>query len=79
SIAKAAVDSPTSRPQPNSTKRVVPEPEKSRIEALEDTLKQNHLAHQINFLQAQGSPFLTLYRSSLTRDSQGCAILLESD
>ncbi|MGB3600521.1 MULTISPECIES: DUF3530 family protein [Marinomonas] len=79
SIAKAAEDSPTSPPQPNSTKRVVPDPEKSRIQALEDTLKQNHLAHQINILQAQGSPFLTLYRSALTGDSQGCAILLQSD
>lgn len=69
----------TNTPSKPTTKRIQPNPEKSRIEALEDTLKQNHLAHQINTLQAAGSSFLTLYRNALSGDTQGCAILLQSD
>lgn len=69
----------TNTPSKSTTKRIQPNPEKSRIEALKDTLKQNHLAHQINTLQAAGSSFLTLYRNALSGDTQGCAILLQSD
>ena len=84
----AADESPAAAPQtpassnntqPKEVKRVAPDPEKERLQALENTLKQNHLAHQINTLEAQNTPFLTLYRRALTGDAQGCAILIQSD
>ncbi|REG84876.1 DUF3530 family protein [Marinomonas pollencensis] len=69
----------TNTSPPKTEKRVSPSPQKTRIQALENNVKQNHLGHQINLLEAQGKSFLTLYRQALTGDSQGCAILLPSD
>lgn len=67
----------------NTTKitnnRVIPNPEQARIKALKEELKQNHLTHQINLLEAQGVSFLTLYRQALTGDSQGCVVLLPAN
>lgn len=62
-----------------NNKRVIPTPQKARLQALETNLKQNHLDYQIKILQAEGSDFLTLHRKALTGDQQGCAILLHSD
>ncbi|SBS28000.1 hypothetical protein MSP8887_00939 [Marinomonas spartinae] len=61
------------------TKRVIPTPQVNRIKALENRLKQNQQSHQINILNADNTPFLTLYRESQTRDTEGCVILLPSD
>lgn len=69
----------TSQTNTSNNTRSIPMPQMTRIQALEDNLRQNQLSHQINILQASGSPFLTLYRRSLTSDSEGCAILLHSD
>jgi len=60
-------------------KRVMPTPQRSRIQALETRLEQNQQAHQINILNADNTPFLTLYQESQTRDTEGCVILLPSD
>ena len=58
---------------------VVPTPQASRISALETSLKIRRLTHQIDILEANGEPFLTLYQPSLTSSTQGCVIILHSD
>lgn len=63
----------------NDAKRVIPTPQANRIRALETDLKQDQLSHQINILNADNTPFLTLYREASNNDSQGCAILFPAD
>jgi len=58
---------------------VMPTPQASRISALETSLKIRRLTHQIDTLEANGEPFLTLYQPSLTSSTQGCVIILHSD
>ncbi|NVK74708.1 MAG: alpha/beta hydrolase family protein [Oceanospirillaceae bacterium] len=70
---------PQDTPKKSTEKYIVPKPQASRIEALEDSLKIKRLDHQIETLEANGESFLTLYRPSLTSSTQGCIILLHSD
>lgn len=63
----------------SNTNRVIPSPQKNRIEALEEELKNNGLGHQINPLKSDDSSFLTLYRAPISSDVQGCVILIPSD
>ncbi|ETX10444.1 hypothetical protein MUS1_14505 [Marinomonas ushuaiensis DSM 15871] len=58
---------------------VIPTPQISRISALETSLKNRQLTHQLDTLEANGDPFLTLYQPSLTSSTQGCVIILHSD
>ncbi|MEP0073914.1 MAG: DUF3530 family protein [Marinomonas sp.] len=58
---------------------IIPTPQVSRISALETSLRIRHLTHQIDTLEANGEPFLTLYQPSLTSSTQGCVIILHSD
>lgn len=58
---------------------IIPTPQASRISALENSLKIRRLTHQINILEANEEPFLTLYQPSLTSSIQGCTIILHSD
>jgi len=58
---------------------VTPQPQVSRINALKSSLEGVQLEHQIQVLEAEGGPFLSLYRKSQTSSTQGCAILLHSD
>lgn len=58
---------------------IIPTPQASRISALETSLRIRHLTHQIDTLEANGEPFLTLYQPSLTSSTQGCVIILHSD
>ncbi|QUX94697.1 DUF3530 domain-containing protein [Marinomonas sp. CT5] len=70
---------PQDTPKKSTEKYIVPKPQASRIEALEESLKIKRLDHQIETLEANGESFLTLYRPSLTSSTQGCIILLHSD
>ena len=58
---------------------VIPQPQASRLDALKTSLMLRQLNHQIQTLEANSEPFLTLYRTSMTSDTQGCIILLHSD
>lgn len=58
---------------------VIPRPQAARISSLMKSLSIRRLDHQMQTLEADGEPFLTLYRPSLTNSTQGCVILLHSD
>ena len=60
-------------------KYVTPQPQADRIAALEESLKERQLAHQIQSLEADGGPFLALYQDAMTSSTQGCVILLHAD
>jgi hypothetical protein len=65
--------------QDRSSDYVIPRPQADRISALETSLITRRLGHQIQTLEANSEPFLSLYKSSLTDSTQGCVILLHSD
>lgn len=69
---------PTPATQSNA-EYVIPQPQASRLDALKTSLMLRQLNHQIQTLEANGEPFLTLYRTSMTSDTQGCILLLHSD
>ncbi|MDE8603943.1 DUF3530 family protein [Marinomonas sp. RSW2] len=72
----------TPTPETNSADKkdyITPAPQTSRIEALKASLSIRRLGHQIQPLEANGEPFLTLYRPSITSSTQGCIIMLHSD
>ncbi|NLQ17599.1 DUF3530 family protein [Marinomonas sp. M1K-6] len=58
---------------------LIPKPQESRIEALTTSLAIRRLDHEILTLEADGEPFLTLYKPSMTSSTQGCVILLAGD
>ena len=58
---------------------ITPAPQTSRIEALKASLSIRRLGHQIQTLEANGEPFLTLYKPSITSSTQGCVVILHSD
>ncbi|BFM50830.1 DUF3530 family protein [Marinomonas sp. THO17] len=62
-----------------ATEYVTPQPQAERIAALEDSLKERQLEHQIQSLEASGGSFLALYQDAMTSSTQGCVILLHSD
>lgn len=66
-------------PAENTKEYIIPKPQSSRIEALKTSLAIRRLEHQIKTLEANGEPFLTLYRAALTSSTQGCVIMLHSD
>ncbi|WP_410428251.1 DUF3530 family protein [Marinomonas sp. IMCC 4694] len=69
----------TQNPPSDSTDYVLPQPQKTRIEALITSITRRRLDHQIQNLEANGEAFLTLYRPALTHSTEGCLILLHSD
>ena len=78
--AEETIPSENNSAEPKEEKiYIIPTPQTSRISALEDSLKIRRLTHQIDTLEASGEAFLTLYRPSLTRSTQGCVIILHSD
>uniref|UniRef100_A6VU58 DUF3530 family protein n=1 Tax=Marinomonas sp. (strain MWYL1) TaxID=400668 RepID=A6VU58_MARMS len=66
-------------PTQNAKEYIIPKPQASRIDALKASLTIRRLDHQIQTLEANGEPFLALYRLSLTSSTQGCIIMLHSD
>ena len=63
----------------NNAEYAIPQPQASRLNALKTSLMLRQLNHQILTLEANSEPFLTLYRRSMTSDTQGCILLLHSD
>lgn len=66
-------------PTQNNKDYIIPKPQASRIDALKTSLTIRRLDHQIQTLEADGAPFLALYRQSLTSSTQGCVIMMHSD
>jgi hypothetical protein len=58
---------------------ITPAPQTSRIDALKDSLNIRRLGHQIQTLEANNEPFLSLYKPSITSSTQGCVVMLHSD
>ncbi|WP_421855653.1 DUF3530 family protein [Marinomonas sp.] len=66
-------------PAESTKEYIIPKPQASRIDALKTSLTIRRLDHQIQTLEADGEPFLALYRPSLTSSTQGCVVMLHSD